>query len=377
MPSKPNSLVSKVLLFLLIVPVYGYGQTDSVTREKHFDHAVSFNLAGTNLFYSVNYSHFLKENALGTLATDLRFTYGSWISALNYSVQEYLGKGNHHLVVGVGYTINSNDGNNLSSTTTAAPSFDLGYCYRNPHRRFTFGIYFQPYYDDEEYQPWGGITLGYNFNNPVKALLPGKLYRSGEREFALCVGAEASVGEGNLDLEPFGNNAVSSFTNSIFIKYYLQNIYLKAIVGQYALNENTVEKNDTRIEVLNSNPSFVIYGIGVGIPLIKTKGWYISPEMMGGTFYSDHKLTIKPVDLPFEGNDHLEYDFSQVSDSRPTPYFFKAGLNVTKSVFSFMDIQTAGYYSSSCLLTGSVRSSTIKLRNKEYQIVLGLQFHIL
>ncbi|HEX3007330.1 MAG TPA: hypothetical protein VHO90_06910, partial [Bacteroidales bacterium] len=169
----------------------------------------------------------------------------------------------------------------------------------------------------------------------------------------------------------------SSFTNSIFIKYYLQNIYLKAIVGQYTLNENTVEKNDTRFEVLKSNPSFVMCGIGVGIPLIKTKGWYISPEMMGGTFYSDHKLTIKPVDLPFEGNDHLEYDFSQVSDSRPTPYFLKAGLNVTKSVFSFMDIQAGGYYSSSCLLTGSVRSSTIKLRNKEYQIVLGLQFHIL
>jgi hypothetical protein len=379
MPSKPNSLATKILIFVLIVPLYtcSYGQTDTLTKEKPYNNALSFAIAGTNFLYSINYTHFLKENTLGTLASDLRLTYSRWISALNYSVQEYLGKGNHHLVVGVGYTFNRNDGYILSSKTVAAPSFDLGYCYRNPHRRFTFGIYFQPYYDEEEYQPWGGVILGYNFDNPVKALLPRELYRSGEREFNLSVGAEASVGKGNLDLEHIGDNTVSTFTTSVFIKYYLQSIYLKAIIGQYTLNDNIVEKNDTRFEVLKSNPSFVIYGIGIGIPLIKTKGWCVSPEMMGGKFYSDHKLTIKPVDLPFEGNDNLDYNISQISDNETTPYFIKAGLNITRSVFSFMDIHAGGYYSNSCMLIGSLKGSTVKLKSNECQIVLGLQFHIL
>lgn len=379
MPSKPNSLACKILLFLWILPVAvcSYGQTDSIAKEKYYNNTLSFNIAGTNFLYSVNYTHFLKENALGILASDLRLTYSRWISGIDYSIQEYLGKGSHHLVIGVGYTFNSNDGSNLSSKTIAAPSFDVGYCYRNPLNRFTFGIYFQPYYDVKKYHSWGGITLGYNFNNPVGGLLPEKLYRTGEREFSLYIGAETSIGKGKLDLEHFGENATASFSNSMVIRYYLQNIYVKAIVGRHTLSENTIKKNDTRFEVLKSNPSFIMYGIGVGIPFIKTRGWYISPEILGGTFHSDHKLTIKPVELPFESNDNLEYAFSQTTETRITPYFIKAGLSITKSVLSFMDIQAGGYYSSSCLLTGNFRGSAIKLKNKEYQIVLGLQFHIL
>lgn len=377
MPSIPCFQSCKVWFFLTfsIISAYSYSQTDSTAIEKQFSNAVSFNIAGTNILYSVNYSNYLKENGWGSLVSDLRLSYSSWYKAINYSIQEYFGKKNHHLVVGLGYTLINNDNPDLKSETTAAPTFDLGYCYRNPNKRFTYGIYLQPYYDGKRYNQWGGVTLGYNFNNKI-TILPNKLFNKDDKQFSIYIGTETSVGKGHLSLDYFGKNALITLTNSAFIKYYLKKLYLKGTFGYYTLKDNTVEKDGSQFEVLRSNASFSFYSFGIGIPFINTNGWYLSPEVQAGSFHSQHKLTIKPVQVPFDNNSDLNYDFSSTSSNQITPYFFKTGISVTKSLYSFLDINAACYYSNNCLLVGNILSE-VKLKSSEYQIVLGLQFHIL
>lgn len=357
------------IVFFFALSIYSNAQTDSVSTKQQYNKTISLSLAGGNFIYSVNYTSFLKENKYGYLTSDIRLTYIPFYSAANYSLQEYFGKKNHHFVIGVGYRFFNFHKDN---SDIFAPSFDIGYCYYNPNKRLTYGIYFQPITRFEDtFLPWGGITLGYNFNSPKITWLES-LYRTKEKDFSLYAGVETGFGKGDLELEDIGKRSANSFTSSVYLKYFLKHIYIKGTLGYYHLNENIIENNGSQLEILN-NPSFLQYSIGLGVPLYQTSGWYISPEIYAGSYHSNQKLKIEPVQVPFNSNENLDYD---VSDDFSTPYFFKAGLNISKSIFPFMDINAGCYYTSNCFLWGRVGYSYLKLKSTEYQMTLGIQIHL-
>lgn len=143
--------------------------------------AVHFELGGPGILYSLNYERFfwpqfsvraglslfgLRENTTGDALG---------VFAMPITGQYLLGKGSHHLELGLGLMtgVMWSDLNSYQKTETfglIAATATIGYRYQPPRRGFFFRVALTPLYGGSRFEPlglpmtpWGSIGAGYAF----------------------------------------------------------------------------------------------------------------------------------------------------------------------------------------------------------------------
>jgi hypothetical protein len=157
-----------VIILLTLVSTFTYGQKDSYKRKSLF-----FEIAGSGGLGSFNYEKlFLKKN-------NTEFT---WRAGLSFApidknngtgivfplmINALIGKKSHKLELGLGQGITFTTKGSFFPLTTAA----VGYRYQSESKKWFYRVTYTPlisYLFDFQMQQWGGISIGYTFNNKAK-----------------------------------------------------------------------------------------------------------------------------------------------------------------------------------------------------------------
>jgi hypothetical protein len=116
--------------------------------------AVYAELGGPGYFYSVNAELPIAEDLMVRLGGTL---IPAWFVGGVFGVNKLVGRGNHHLALGLGLTLRK--GADVGGAQTAAT---IGYRYARPGGLF-FQIAATPVFDDRRVYPWSGISLGKSY----------------------------------------------------------------------------------------------------------------------------------------------------------------------------------------------------------------------
>lgn len=161
-PINRFALVLAIIATLYSSPLFGQSNNRAVYVE----------LLGNGIFYSVNYEHKVAEQTyvrvggmyLGSVNTYPDGTASMFILPVmaNYLV----GKGNHHLELGVGFSINRVDGQldfleyNISDIGLTST---IGYRYQKSDPGLMFKAGLTPFSFDNTVHLWFGLGAGYAF----------------------------------------------------------------------------------------------------------------------------------------------------------------------------------------------------------------------
>lgn len=153
---------------LALLCILSQGQTELTKRRSLF-----FELGGSGGLGSFNYEkHFYKKN-------NTEFT---WRAGLSFApidknngtgivfplmLNSLMGKNAHKLELGLGQGITLTTKAQFFLLTTAA----VGYRYQNESKPWFYRVTYTPlisYLVDFQVQHWGGLSIGYTFNNKAK-----------------------------------------------------------------------------------------------------------------------------------------------------------------------------------------------------------------
>lgn len=272
------------------------GQSSSLKYE--FNNCISFTALGPGIFGSINYGGIIKDGSNHLFKGEFSVSYPLGNLSAAYSVYDYIGKRNHHIVFGVGYYLTKFHQDNYFKSNTYAksyPVFSVGYNYWNPQNRLSYTILLHPMMftnKNSNIPIWGGLTIGYNFKNRYTLFDPEKKY-----SYSLSTGLETSIGYGKMKLSNVGTSSVISVANDYFLKFQYAFIYVKGFFGFNYLNQRTVEGFSTRFILYKNNPSFIKAGFEVGANICARGSYSINLGLQVGNYYSNKKLMLKP-ELP-------------------------------------------------------------------------------
>lgn len=154
--------LSFILSFVIFMT---FGQSASVKRKSVF-----LEIAGSGGLGSINYeNHFFKKNN-----TDFTFRVGLSFAPIDKNngtglvfpimINSLIGKNAHKLELGLGQGITITTKGSFFLLTTAA----VGYRYQQETKNWFYRVTYTPiisYLYDFQVQQWGGISVGYTFNN--------------------------------------------------------------------------------------------------------------------------------------------------------------------------------------------------------------------
>ena len=156
------------IILLNLVSVLSYGQTDDNKRKSVF-----LEIAGSGGLGSFNYEKlfFKKSNIELTWRAGLSFApidknNGTGI-VFPLMINTLIGKNSHKLELGLGQGLTITTKGRFFPLTTAA----IGYRYQSESIKWFYRVTYTPlisYLFDFQIQQWGGISIGYTFNNNVK-----------------------------------------------------------------------------------------------------------------------------------------------------------------------------------------------------------------
>lgn len=155
------------ILFLSLMSTVTVGQT----QPKR--HSLFLEIAGSGGFGSINYEKlFFKKNSVElTWRAGLSFApidknNGTGI-VFPLMVHSMIGKNAHKLELGLGQGITITTKGSFFALTTAS----LGYRYQPEGKPWFYRVTYTPlisYIFDFQVQHWGGVSIGYTFNNKIK-----------------------------------------------------------------------------------------------------------------------------------------------------------------------------------------------------------------
>jgi len=143
-------------------------QTDLGKRKSAY-----FEIAGSGGVGSINYEeHIFKKNT-----TELIWRAGLSFAPIDKNngtgivfplmINSLIGKNSHKLELGLGQGITITTKGSFFALITAA----IGYRYQPDTKKWFYRVTYTPlisYLVDFQIQQWGGISIGYNFNNKAK-----------------------------------------------------------------------------------------------------------------------------------------------------------------------------------------------------------------
>ena len=154
---------------LYLISIQAYGETSDIGKRKSF----YFEIGGSGGVGSFNYEkHFYKKNNFElTWRAGLSFApidknNGTGI-VFPIMLNGLIGKKSHHLELGVGQGITVTTKGSFFTLTTAA----IGYRYQSESKKWFYRVTYTPlisYLVDFQIQQWGGMSIGYTFNNNTK-----------------------------------------------------------------------------------------------------------------------------------------------------------------------------------------------------------------
>ena len=157
-----------LLSILTILTTRAFGQNDFHKRKS-----VYFEIAGSGGVGSFNYEkHFIKKKnteftwRVGLSLAPVDKNNGTGI-VFPLMINSLIGKNSHKLEMGIGQGITITTKGSFFALTTAA----IGYRYQSEHKKWFYRVTYTPlisYLVDFQIQQWGGISIGYTFNNQVK-----------------------------------------------------------------------------------------------------------------------------------------------------------------------------------------------------------------
>lgn len=158
--------ITFLILFTLI-------STVTVGQPDHKRKSLFFEIGGTGGLGSINFEkHFLKNGN-----TDFTWRAGLSIAPIDRNngagivfplmINSLIGKSSHKLELGLGQGITITTKGQFFALTIAA----VGYRYQPEAKRWFYRVTYTPlvsYLVDFQIQHWGGISVGYTFNNKTK-----------------------------------------------------------------------------------------------------------------------------------------------------------------------------------------------------------------
>lgn len=156
------------IFILTLVSTLTYAQTDFNKKKS-----IYFEIAGSGGVGSINYEkHFLKKKS-----TELTWRVGLSFAPIDKNngtgivfplmINSLIGKKSHKLELGIGQGITFTTKGSFFALTTAA----IGYRYQPETKKWFYRVTYTPlisYLVDFQIQQWGGISIGYTFNNKTK-----------------------------------------------------------------------------------------------------------------------------------------------------------------------------------------------------------------
>jgi len=157
-----------VIMLITLFTQVSFGQSDSHKRKSVF-----FEIAGSGGLGSFNYEKlfFKKGNIEFTWRAGLSFApidknNGTGI-VFPLMINTLIGKNSHKLELGLGQGLTFTTKGRFFPLTTAA----IGYRYQSESKKWFYRVTYTPlisYLFDFQIQQWGGISIGYAFNNKAK-----------------------------------------------------------------------------------------------------------------------------------------------------------------------------------------------------------------
>jgi hypothetical protein len=145
----------------------------TVGQPDHKRKSLFLEIAGSGGFGSINYEkHFLKKR-------NIEFTWRAGLSiapidrnngagiVFPLMINSLIGKSSHKIELGLGQGITITTKGQFFALTTVA----IGYRYQLEAKRWFYRVTYTPlvsYLVDLQIQQWGGISIGYTFNNKPK-----------------------------------------------------------------------------------------------------------------------------------------------------------------------------------------------------------------
>ncbi|PIY08975.1 MAG: hypothetical protein COZ18_09460 [Flexibacter sp. CG_4_10_14_3_um_filter_32_15] len=156
------------ILLLILSPNLSFGQADLNNRKSIF-----LEIAGSGGLGSINYeSHFYKKGI-----TEFTWRLGFSLAPIDKNngtaiifpvmINSLIGKKKHKLELGIGQGFTITTKGSPFALTVAS----IGYRYQAESKNWFYKIAYTPlisYLVDFQVQQWGGVSIGYTFNNTIK-----------------------------------------------------------------------------------------------------------------------------------------------------------------------------------------------------------------
>ncbi|MFA6058014.1 MAG: hypothetical protein WC756_07435 [Taibaiella sp.] len=165
-----------ILILLTLLAIHASAKQDKYSYEKFkYKNTAQIELMGLGAAYSLNY----ERNVVNLAHVKISFQLGAaylppstgWINLhFPVSINQLISFNRHHIELGIATMFT------FSEVRHDAPLRDydfenflavkIGYRYQKPNGRMQYKILFTPvieYEHHNEFTPWGGITIGYNF----------------------------------------------------------------------------------------------------------------------------------------------------------------------------------------------------------------------
>lgn len=303
-------LLASILVFLSI-PLAAQ-DVDSIMHPKEYNKIVSLTLLGPAGLYSFNNSWVINNKPSGKLLFQLHGSYFEDHNTFNsqndqnlitgFTLLHLFGgkKGHFHLGIGHSFVFTKayatvHDPEILYEPRSYYTNWgylfaDVGYSYWNPTRRFYFKFSFNPLFNYQKkdmlwqtIHPWLGLSFGYAYGKKDKSSYLATGSQNSDKK--LSIGLENNAGYAEMATE-YGHSGGLTVSNYINMSYSPSRLVFNVKAGNAWYGIKKVTSSQGAEMVFDKPLSFWGVGFGVGCRLFKIKGWYLSPEITGGTYFN-------------------------------------------------------------------------------------------
>ncbi len=373
---------------IIIISLNSFSQSDSSFIFSKYNSSVLITAFGTGILGSIGYDKIIQENKSSYISGRLSLAIYPH-QRIGYTISEYIGKENHHLVLGIGYNIlkyNAFDVYHPVTYKTALlfyPNIDVGYSYWNPLHRLSYTILVNPFTiwnGSFIMDIWGGVTLAYHFKNKTQLSNPDN---AGQNQTSFLVaGNESYIGVGALSMANVASSPSISLNSNIYLKYYISKIFIKLFAGTSYLNTHKIGSTEA-YQIYDNNPYFLNLGLGAGATVYSGSNVKIESGINLGNYFSENKMQLKPLSDPLNLNDNNSYYLTKLNYSKNwihRPFSIAPEVSVYRVLskrielgltmkYSFNNYQFAGrYYSFDWYY--------FKLRSNQFNFGISIQYRL-
>jgi len=381
------------LFIFIIIFTNIYSQNDTNSIHFKYTNSICITTLGTGIVGSVGYGSIIKEYKRSYLVGYFQYspTYNFGVNfegfLVGYNIFDYFGKGNHHLVLGIGYYFlksfyDSYDGykTNWRIIYKTMPNFDIGYSYWDPNRRFSYKFSIHPLLSTASFDIfplWTGITVAYNFKIKNQILKFNKTQHGNSAKDRFEIGNESDIGIGKTSLKGIGEKKGITINNNLYLKYYLSRFYLKANAGITYLTFHQIESSNIIFSIYDYNPYFINFGFGAGFIIFNRNNWQLETGVNFGNYFSKNTMIIRAENLPYyesNRNDYSLYNEKHDHFYSDKPFLISPEINLYKNLNKNLKILLCVKYSLNYYQYAVYNS--YRLKCNELNIGIGIQYNL-